>query len=439
MKRLGLILLILPLFSAAEVVVPIDKVENNVNIRLSPDARSEIVGRLDQGDWLTLVNSIPGWHEVEIAGGATGFISADWTRVLEQPPETVTEAAEEQAAAVDAQAESIADETAVVDAEVEVDAAQSEAVAVEAEVDTVETEAVDIEAEVDAGQTEAVAVEAEVDAAETEVVVEAAEPPDDSVAVTAEPALVDEAVPAIVMPTGPPGLQGPPGPPGPKGPPGEDGSASVAGTANFLMKFTGSTIGGNSQVFDDGNNIGIGTTEPEQRLEVNGNIQIHGQNSSVAGLIITQSDGEAGYIMHNRASTLTIGAGSVDRITIDRDGNVGFGVARPSKPLELANGAHVTAGGVWTNSSSRKRKENISGLSAEDALATLAGLEPVQFNYKNDQSERYVGFIAEDVPELVAMSDRDGLSAMEIVAVLTRVVQEQQQQIAELEVRLDQR
>ena len=39
-------------------------------------------------------------------------------------------------------------------------------------------------------------------------------------------------------------------------------------------------------------------------------------------------------------------------ITIDRDGNVGIGVARPEHPLELASGAYVTAGGAWTNSSS---------------------------------------------------------------------------------------
>jgi hypothetical protein len=37
-----------------------------------------------------------------------------------------------------------------------------------------------------------------------------------------------------------------------------------------------------------------------------------------------------------------------------------------------------------------------------------------------------VGFIAEDVPDLVATKDRKGLSPMDIVAVLTKVVQEQQ-------------
>ena len=103
----------------------------------------------------------------------------------------------------------------------------------------------------------------------------------------------------------------------------------------------------------------------------------------------------------------------------------------------MASGAHVTAGGAWTNSSSREKKENIATLQVEAATAALMALQPVVFNYRNETGEDYVGFIAEDVPELVAVSDRDALSTMDIVAVLTRVVQEQQNKIKELESRLD--
>ena len=122
-------------------------------------------------------------------------------------------------------------------------------------------------------------------------------------------------------------------------------------------------------------------------------------------------------------------------MVIDRNGNVGFGVPRPSHPIELANGAHVTAGGVWTNSSSRARKENIRDVTVEEALKALAALEPVHFNYRND-SEAYLGFIAEDVPDLVAMQDRSTLSSMDVVALLTRVIQEQQRRIDKLEAAL---
>ena len=349
-KMIAMLVLLLPLSVLAELVVPIDEVENNVNIRLSPDASSEIVGRLDQGSSTELVRSIEGWHEVQLEGGATGFISADWTRVIvdeviEEPVEEVTEVVVEEAAV----------ETAV----------------------------------------------------EVEVAVEVVE---EAVEEVAEEAPLE---------------------------PEAESLGEMKGSRNYLVKFRDSTTGGNSQIYDDGNQVGIGTTMPKQRLEVNGSIQIHDQNSSVAGLMITQSSGDTGYIMHNRASTLTIGAGSQDRITIDRDGNVGIAVARPDHPLQMASGARVTAGGVWTNSSSRDRKENIVSLPIDTATSALMSLEPVVFNYRNESGEDYVGFIAEDVPELVAVGDRDALSSMDIVAVLTRVVQEQQSKIEELEARLD--
>jgi hypothetical protein len=100
--------------------------------------------------------------------------------------------------------------------------------------------------------------------------------------------------------------------------------------------------------------------------------------------------------------------------------------------LYLGNGAK-NVGGVWINASSRALKENIEDLSAQDALAAFEKLQPVTYNYKSDKKEQVVGFIAEDVPELVAINSRDGLSSMDIVAVLTKVVQEQEKKIAALE------
>jgi len=110
-------------------------------------------------------------------------------------------------------------------------------------------------------------------------------------------------------------------------------------------------------------------------------------------------------------------------------GNVGFGTAFPSYPIETGAGAYVTAGGVWTNASSREFKKDIHPLSADQAMETLTRLDPVTFKYKVDD-EAHVGFIAEDVPDLVATGDRKGLSAMDIVAVLTKVVQQQQKELS---------
>jgi hypothetical protein len=65
-------------------------------------------------------------------------------------------------------------------------------------------------------------------------------------------------------------------------------------------------------------------------------------------------------------------------------------------------------------------------------LAALEALEPIEFNYKIDRDDPQVGFIAEDVPQLVATPDRKTLAPSEIVGVLTRVVQEQQLMLEEL-------
>ena len=413
-KLLGLYFLILPLPGLADTVVPIESVDSYVNIRSAPDADSDVVGRLQRGIPLEHVDSVPGWHEVVVSEGQTGFVSAGWSVVI--VPETVAEAPVEPEPA--GEPDPITEPEPIAEPEA---AEDSQPVA---EVEPAPAKAPEPVAEVElepAAEPEPV----------TEVEPEPPEAPAPAAAVEAESAPEPTAVapaPEPVVMTGPPGPQGPPGPPG---------AATIEGKPGYLVRFKSPTVGESSQIYDDGNRVGIGTTEPAQRLEVNGSIQINEQNSSVAGLMITQSGGETGYIMHNRASTLTIGSGSVDRVTIDREGNLGIGVARPSQPLELANGAYVSAGGVWTNSSSKQDKENITSLTAEEALAALIQLEPVHYSYRDEAGEGYVGFIAEDVPDLVASSDRRGLSAMDVVAVLTRVIQVQQQRIENLESRLD--
>jgi len=119
------------------------------------------------------------------------------------------------------------------------------------------------------------------------------------------------------------------------------------------------------------------------------------------------------------------------RITIKSNGYVGVGTQSPSNPLEMASGAYVTTGGIWTDASSRDFKERIEGLGLEEAVEALGGLSPVKFVFRKSPEERHVGFIAEEVPEIVSTKDRKGLSPMDIVAVLTKVVQEQQRTMQE--------
>lgn len=101
--------------------------------------------------------------------------------------------------------------------------------------------------------------------------------------------------------------------------------------------------------------------------------------------------------------------------------------------MSLNSNGNVSITGALIQGSSKKLKENITELSSKEALETLKDLNPVKFKYKADtEKTHHVGFIAEDVPELVATPDRKGLSSMDIVGVLTKVVQEQQKTILAL-------
>jgi hypothetical protein len=80
----------------------------------------------------------------------------------------------------------------------------------------------------------------------------------------------------------------------------------------------------------------------------------------------------------------------------------------------------------------QENTKRISNLSLQEATETLEGLNPIKFHYKAEQEkDLHLGFIAEDALELVATTDRKGLSAMDIVAVLTKVVQQQQAALKE--------
>ena len=216
---------------------------------------------------------------------------------------------------------------------------------------------------------------------------------------------------------------------------------------------------GTNMYYNNGN-VGIGTTSPERKLEVVAAsagdgiiIRANSVNRYAPSLTFRGEDNiylsQIGAAMGNQDFSVDATFGDLVMRTgfdiifstvhdnqtypatmlISNSGNVGIGTASPGYPLEMASGAHVTTGGVWTNASSREYKENIRDLSYDEATLALLSLKPSKFNYKVDKDDDYLGFIAEDVPDLVATKDRKGLSPMDIVAVLTKVVQQQQEEI----------
>ena len=117
-------------------------------------------------------------------------------------------------------------------------------------------------------------------------------------------------------------------------------------------------------------------------------------------------------------------------VDIAASGNVGIGTDKPTAKLHVAGNAFVT--GTLEIGSSRAIKEGIKDLTLDEAHETLTALKPVHFKYKNE-TEQQLGFIAEDVPDLVATDTRKSLVPMDFVAVLTKVVQQHDKRVQELE------
>jgi hypothetical protein len=173
--------------------------------------------------------------------------------------------------------------------------------------------------------------------------------------------------------------------------------------------------------------VGIGTWSPGYAME----LEKTGEN---AAFVLDRTDGAMNYI---NATDSFGNFGTVNnyplRLVVDSAWRMRLNA---DNSLTMKNGAALSSGGVWQNASSRALKENIEDLPSDHALEALEKLNPVTFNYKANQEESHVGFIAEDVPDLVASNDREKMSSMDVVAVLTKVVQEQQKTIDELQKRL---
>ena len=115
-------------------------------------------------------------------------------------------------------------------------------------------------------------------------------------------------------------------------------------------------------------------------------------------------------------------------------GNVGIGSNAPATALYVPG---TISYGALAQISSRSYKNNIEAIPADTATKMVEGLAPVSFTYLTDPDTKHLGFIAEDVPAQVATKDRKGVMVTEIVAVLTKVVQEQNRTIAELTEKLN--
>jgi hypothetical protein len=188
--------------------------------------------------------------------------------------------------------------------------------------------------------------------------------------------------------------------------------------------------------------VGVGTWSPAYNLEVEttGEAAVFGldrTDGATGKMAAADNQVQFGSISDDPLHVIT---NNTTKMKVDTDGDVAIGHTTASYKLQVWNDAQTaygySDGGAWGTGSSRKFKENIKYLTADDAMEAFKKLNPIRFNYKGIQNDEHLGFIAEDVPEIVATRNRDSIFAMDIVTLLTKVLQEQQEKISKLEKRI---
>lgn len=102
----------------------------------------------------------------------------------------------------------------------------------------------------------------------------------------------------------------------------------ISGTTNYMAKFTSANTLGNSQVFDNGTNVGIGTNAPASKLQVIGSVFIPsgqsywiGNNGDSGDRLRLHHTGTNAYIDY-ATGDLNFRAGTAAKFILQNDGDV---------------------------------------------------------------------------------------------------------------------
>lgn len=125
------------------------------------------------------------------------------------------------------------------------------------------------------------------------------------------------------------------------------GGGSVSGTTNYVAKFTSATALGNSQIFDNGTSVGIGTVSPAVKLQSNistsglpatsGTTQTNGAlrlsaTGITAGILDFGINGSNNWIQSTDFTNLSL---TYNLLLNPNGGNVGIGTASPAAKLSV--------------------------------------------------------------------------------------------------------
>jgi hypothetical protein len=137
------------------------------------------------------------------------------------------------------------------------------------------------------------------------------------------------------------------------------GAIVGSGTADYVPKFTASGTIGNSQIFDNGTNVGIGTTSPTDSYSFGRALDVSGTNgaalylrystspTSQFGMIGYDRTGQGLLLATNNALPIIFSTSITERMRITSAGDVSIGTTTPL--LTAASRGNLTINGASSN------------------------------------------------------------------------------------------
>lgn len=160
----------------------------------------------------------------------------------------------------------------------------------------------------------------------------------------------------------------------------------------------------NSLILGNNVNVGMGTSNPLQKLHIIGNRMRLATVGDAGKYIELRTDGNDVDISSTGAR-LFFNANNSDIVMQQSGDNTAIGNdTSPDYKLEVVGSAGKPGGGSWSNSSDRRLKKDIEDY--EDGLKEVLKIRPVWYRYNGmyglPTKERYVGVIAQEIQKIVS-------------------------------------
>jgi len=196
-----------------------------------------------------------------------------------------------------------------------------------------------------------------------------------------------------------------------------DGTTAVLSESGSTVTITAdeANVGSNALVVDSSGNVGVGTSSP---TSFGASYKtLHFKNTSGDAIFLTESDGGiineiqatdgGGFSTFGTRSNhpIILKTNDTERMRIDSSGSVlvGYTSSNGSYKLQVNSQIYATSSTIAT--SDFNYKENITPL--DGALSLVSQLNPVQFDWKEhpvhefDRNQPTVGFIAQEVQQVL--------------------------------------